>query len=187
MHEPERPPVDVLLPVRVGERAGGVGADARHEDGRDGLGGRVLDQLAGVHAVDELHRDEEALLELPELVDVDDVRVREPRRVARLVEEHLDELARVGEVREDALHRDAPVEALDAALPREEHLGHAAAREPLAEHVLTKRNAGGRGHGRPRAYRSRSLQPERRRPTSPTSALLTIVCSAPRVIPCGCR
>ena len=101
----------------------------------------VLEQLPGVHAVDELHRDEVVVLDLSELVDVDDVRVRELRGELGLAEEHLHEVRRVGEVRQDALDRDASIEALEPALLGEEHLGHAAARDAPEQDVLAEPNA----------------------------------------------
>ena len=97
-------------------------------------------------AIDVLHRDEVVVLDFAELVDVHDVRVRELRGELGLAEEHLDEVGRVREVRQDPLDRDPPVEALEAALLREEHLGHAAARDPPQQHVMTEVDASFGGH-----------------------------------------
>ena len=69
-------PFGVAQLVRVVERGRGVGADARDQRRRQRLLLAVLEQLAGVDAVDELHRDEVVVVDLSEVVDVDDVRVR---------------------------------------------------------------------------------------------------------------
>ena len=53
----------------------------------------LTDDRAQVLAVDVLHRDEVLAVDLTDVEDLDDVRVRERRRDARLVQEHLDERA----------------------------------------------------------------------------------------------
>ncbi len=67
------------------------------------------------------------------------VRVREPHRELRLVDEHRDELVRLGELREDALDDDDLLEALDAVALGLEDLGHPALAEPLEEAVAPER------------------------------------------------
>ena len=62
-----------------------------------------------------LHADEVVAVDLAELVRRDDVRVLEPRRDPRLVQEHLAQLLAVSEVRLNALERDDLHEALDPA------------------------------------------------------------------------
>src|SRR5262249_14767718 len=59
------------------------------------------------------------------------VRVREVRGEPRLVEEHLDELLLLAQMRKDALDRDALLEPLDPPVLGDVHLGHAARREAL--------------------------------------------------------
>ena len=72
--------------------------------------------------------------------------MRELRGELGLAEEHLHEVGRVGEVRQDPLDRDAAIEALEPALLREEHLRHPAARDAPQEHVLAEPNAAVGGH-----------------------------------------
>jgi hypothetical protein len=137
----ERAPVTVAQLVGVVEPGARVGPDARHQHVRHALGLGMLDEVAGVDPVDVLHGDEVVLVHLSEVVDVDDVGVRELRGQARLVEEHPDEVLRIDEMRQDPLHGDHALEALRAALAREEHLRHAAASQSLDELVLTERDA----------------------------------------------
>ena len=54
----------------------------------------------------------------------------------RLVDEHRDELFVLGDVREDALDGEQPLEALDAERLGLEDLGHTADVDPLEEVVL---------------------------------------------------
>ena len=91
--------VEVALLVRVGE----AGAHAEHDRERvleRELGDALLPHLphdrAKVLAVHVLHRDEVSAVDLPDVEDLDDVRVRERGRDARLVEEHVDERAGPG-------------------------------------------------------------------------------------------
>ena len=69
------------------------------------------------------------MLALADLEDGHDVRVVDARGEARLVEEHLDELGLLREVRVQPLDRDEALEAGDAREAREEHRRHAAAGE----------------------------------------------------------
>ena len=96
------------------------------------------DDGAEVLAVDVLHRDEVRAVDLPDVEDLDDVRVRERRRDARLVEQHLDERAVLVHRRQDALDDDQLLEAGDALLDGEEELRHAARRELAKERVLAE-------------------------------------------------
>ncbi len=103
------------------------------------LGGELLGDDPQVVALDVLEHDEVlAVLRDPEIVNLDDVAVRERRVDARLGQQHLDEALVLREVGEDALDRDELLESLrgdDAAL---EHLGHAADGDRLEELVLAK-------------------------------------------------
>ena len=85
--------------------------------------------------VDVLHGDEVAALGLAEVEDLHQVRVVELRRELRLVEEHLDELRVLRQVREDALDDQQLLEAHRPVGLGEEHLGHAAGGE-LAEQLV---------------------------------------------------
>ena len=51
-----------------------------------------LDQVLEIHALDELHRDEEVAVHLAEVVDADHVRVLERSRRLRLAQEALAEI-----------------------------------------------------------------------------------------------
>jgi hypothetical protein len=107
---PSGVPSASLEAMGVGQGAGGVGADPRDQGWRQAIGHHLGHELAGVDAVDVLHRDEEVAVDLPELVDVDDVRVGQARGQPRLRQEHLHEVGRLGQVREDALDRDPAIE-----------------------------------------------------------------------------
>ena len=88
--------------------------------------------------MDVLHGDEVGAVGLPQLEDLDDVRMGELGGEAGLVEEHLHELVVVGEVREDALDDDELLEALDAMLLGEPDLRHPAGREALEQTILSQ-------------------------------------------------
>ena len=61
--------------------------------------------------------------------------MREAHRELRLVDEHLDELIALGELREDALDDDDLLEALDAVALGLEDLGHAALAETFEKAI----------------------------------------------------
>ncbi len=114
--------------VRVMQRFAGGDEDRgrvgeRHR--RAELGG-AGDQPRQVLAADVLHGEVVAAVVDAEVVDVDDVRMVELRRQARLVEEHVDEIGLRGEVRQNTFHREALLEAARTGPPRQEHLGHPA-------------------------------------------------------------
>ena len=107
--------------------------------------------------------------------DLDDVRVVEARGEPRLVEEHLDELLVLREVRQHALDRDVLLEPLNADRFAEIHLGHAARFQSLDDAILVfgcghERRARSRGHGwpRPKASRRSASRVCNRRPTRPS-------------------
>ena len=133
--------VEIALVVRVRE----PGAHA--EDDRERVLERELEDVLLLHltddraqvlAVDVLHRDEVLAVGLPDVEDLDDVRMRERRRDARLVEQHLDERAVLVHRRQDPLDDEQLLEACDALLDGEEELRHAAGREPADEGVLAE-------------------------------------------------
>ena len=148
MDQAERLTARIAQLVRVVEGGRGVGADPGDHRRRDALLLAVLEQLAGMDAVHELHRDEVIGVDLPEVVDVDDVRMAQLGGELGLAEEHLEEVRRVREVREDALDGDPTIEAFEPLLLGKEDLGHPAAGDPPQKDVLTEADAalGGRGH-----------------------------------------
>ena len=77
----------------------------------------------------ELHREEEAGVVLPDVEHLHHVLVMQRGREPRLAEEHVDELAIAGEVRQHALQDQLAREALDPGQPRDEQLRHPALRE----------------------------------------------------------
>ena len=107
---------------------GGVGDDAARNLG----GHRRAELLGAAHdlaerlAVQVLHGDPEAVGLLAEVEDRRDVRVRDARRDARLVEEHLDEALVLDEVGVDALDGDPLLEAARPVDAREVNARHAA-------------------------------------------------------------
>ena len=114
------------------------------EDGGD-LGGRqrraelvgAAPQRREILAVDVLHRQVIGVTVAAEVVDVNDVRMVERGGDLRLVEEHVDEVGLLGEVRQDALDRDALGEPFGAWSAGEKDLGHPADGESLKELVST--------------------------------------------------
>ena len=100
---------------------------------------RVLAQEAEhVDAVDELHRDEQRLVDAPELVGLGDLGVRQLGRELGLVDEHrrVHRLAR--EVRQQALDDDLALEVVLARGRGEEQLRHATDRDALDQRVATE-------------------------------------------------
>ena len=71
-----------------------------------------------------LHGDVVGAVDVSDVEDLNDVRVREGRRNARLVQEHLDERLVLIHRRQNALDDNQLLEAGDAALDREVELGH---------------------------------------------------------------
>ncbi len=170
MHDVQIVALGVAAAVRVVERRGHLGGDVDRQRNRQRnaqLAGRLLNR-AQVAAVDVLHRDEVAAgLDLPEVVDVDDVRVVQLGRELGLVGEHRDELFVVGQVRKDLLDRDDLLESFHARSLGLVELGHAAAGDPfqdlvLAEAVGARRRDRGRGL-LAAARRLRRNRPARRR------------------------
>ena len=86
-------------------------------------------QVADRVALDVLHHEVVLLVLDADLEDRNDVRVVEAGREARLVEEHLDEVLLLGEVRVQPFDRDETLETRDADEAREVDGGHASGRE----------------------------------------------------------
>jgi hypothetical protein len=83
----------------------------------------------------KIHDDEELVALLPELVDVDEIRMVKVGDDARFVEEHVDDRAIEREVREDPLDDDGPLEAVRTAQPAKQDLRHSADGEPAHDLV----------------------------------------------------
>ncbi len=125
--------VDDAVPVRVAERGEHL-ADVGDGDGH-GTGAARDDQLLEGAPLDVLHDDEVRALGLAPVVDGDDVRVGEPRRMGRLAAEALDELHVVRVPLVEHLDRDLAAELLVLGEP---DVGHA----PRAELPLEPVAAG---------------------------------------------
>ena len=81
---------------------------------------------------------------LAEVEHLDDVRVAEPSGDARLVDEHGHEVGVLGELGEDALHRDGLLEPERAGAPRDVNLGHPTGRDATDQGVRSERRRGER-------------------------------------------
>ena len=78
-----------------------------------------------IRAIDQLHDEEQAAIGGVEVVDLDDVRVIEVRRDARLLDEHRDEVGVRRQRGQHPLEHDRPIEPAHHRLGMEQ-LGHAA-------------------------------------------------------------
>jgi hypothetical protein len=127
--------------VRVREAA------AHPEDDRE----RVLERKLGhplllhlthdrteIFSVNVLHRDVVRAVDLPDVEDLDDVRMAQRRGDARLVEQHVDERLVLVHRGQDPLDDEELLEPGHALLDGEEQLGHPARRELANERVLTE-------------------------------------------------
>jgi hypothetical protein len=100
--------------------------------------------LAERLAVEVLHGDPVGVVVLAEIEDLRDVRVVDARGDARLVEEHVDELIVLDEVRVDALDRDPLLEAAGPVHARQVHAGHAAGADLVDDAVAAEEEGAGR-------------------------------------------
>ena len=91
-----------------------------------------------VAATQQLHGQEIAAVDLPEVEYLHHVRVVQQGRDARLVHEHLDEVRGAGAIAEDALHHQIAAEPFGARNHRPEHLRHAARAHPVEQDVTSK-------------------------------------------------
>jgi hypothetical protein len=136
----ERRPVAIPHLVRGVQPAARVGDDARHDavgDGHPLLLERALELVQRV-AVDPLHDEVEDVVLLPEVQDLRNVVVLDPRRDARLVQEHLLEAEVAGELGEDRLDGDELLEAVLALHPRHPDGGHAPLRDRTEELIAVE-------------------------------------------------
>ncbi len=142
MHDVSGCATRVLELVSCVEAGARLGHDVRREPRRQVkiAGGSASREARDGLAFEVLHDDEEVFVVLPELVNVDDVRMPHRCGDRGLVEEHRHEARVAREVRVDALDDDRLFEALRSGEPAEEDLRHAAAVEPshdvVAAHTL---------------------------------------------------
>ena len=87
---------------------------------------QASEKFVQISARDVLHGDEVGPVLLAELVDMDDVRVGEPRRKARLIEEHVDKIDVIREAGKDPLDDHETFETRESRLVREKDLRHSA-------------------------------------------------------------
>jgi hypothetical protein len=114
-------------------------ADERPRHGRSLLLDALQEQVVQRHAFDILHGDEGMAGDAPEVEDLHDVGVRQPRRDPGFVEEHIDETPVERQVLVNALDDQDLAETLDADVPRQEDLGHTAGGEQLQEQIPPRR------------------------------------------------
>lgn len=141
MHEAQRLPLRIGARVRVVEALGDVSSDAQAIGPRQRvrLRVRVAQDVEDDAPLEVLHGDVVVALELAELVDGDDVAVREQDCDLRLLDEHLHELRIARIAREDALDDHVLFKAGRTKDLRAIHLGHAAGRNQVREQILAKR------------------------------------------------
>jgi hypothetical protein len=149
VHDAEGAAEFVAAGVGVGEAGRDLVGDVRGDDDGDALAVAAdgVDQAHEVLALDELHRQVEAAVDLAEVEDLDDVGVVEAEGDLRLVDEHPRELGLVGELLADLLDDDALDQALGDRDVGEVDLGHAALADPLGEGVAAERVRQGEAHG----------------------------------------
>ena len=142
VHERQLPTRLVALVVRVIEALAHLHHDeARLRDRhRLAAAAAAIEDVAEVAPVDVLERDVVAGIDDAEIEDLGDVRVVQLNRDLRLVDEHLDELFVLRDVRQDALDRDEPFEALDAVGLGAKDLGHTSDVDALEQVVLAERD-----------------------------------------------
>ena len=142
MNQVQLAALGVALVVRVVEALAHLhGHVAGHRDRkRLGLVAHAIEDRPQVAPMDVLEGDEEAVVDLTEVEDLRDVRVLQLHGDLRLVDEHRDELFVLGDVREDAFHREEALEALHAKGLRFEDFGHTSHVDPLKEVVLSERD-----------------------------------------------
>lgn len=161
MHHTQRLTLLGQSGVRVVQPLARVGHDPQGDVPRHPLPTRprAAHDAAQVLAVNELHGDEVGAVLFAELVDLRDVRVVEAGDDLRLVQEHLNELRVLGEVRQDSFDHYVAVEALDAGLLCKPHLSHATGGQLLDVLVLAGL------HLRARDCSPRALEEEGRIPS----------------------
>ena len=152
--------------VRVVQPVGGGGDDADGVPELERRGGQVrragvrAHELAQVGAVDVLHREERGVAVGADVVDLGDVRVRERRREARLVEEHPEQLGIERVLRQDPLEHDQLLEPLDADAqePRQIDFGHPTDGQTANRLIAADRTAVARERIYPRHLRGQNIR-----------------------------
>ncbi|KYF66223.1 hypothetical protein BE15_35130 [Sorangium cellulosum] len=121
----------------------GIGADARGELGRDAQPALLCaaHHLPERLAVEVLHGDPVSVVVLPEIEHLRDVGVVDASRDTRLVEEHVDELIVLDQMRVDPLDRDPLLEAAGAIHASEVNARHSA-HPDLVDHAVTAQEVG---------------------------------------------
>jgi hypothetical protein len=140
----QRLAVDAALVVGVVQPGGGTGDHRqRHLDRDLALERRhPLQHVAHVLAVHVLHREEVAVADPTDVVDLRDVRMVELRGEAGLVEEHRHETMVARVLGHDPLEHHVALEARDADGAREVQLRHPARRQMSEDLVLVGRGTG---------------------------------------------
>jgi hypothetical protein len=100
-----------------------------------GAAGQHVQEVFPLH---KLHADEVLAFDLAQVVDLHDVAVDEAHHDLGLVDEHLDELFVVGEVRQDLFDRKLFLKPVRAVHLRAEDLGHTAAADAIEQGVLSE-------------------------------------------------
>src|SRR5688500_17248757 len=135
MDDPERLAVRFLELVRVVKAL----EDLHDDEERDvrgeadlflAAGGERLQEITAVHV---LHRNVVLGIDLPEIVDLDDVGMSKRDAELRLFDEHPDELLVVGKRRKNTLDDDTLLEAFDTGGSGQENLGHPACTDAVVE------------------------------------------------------
>ncbi len=137
MHQTHRPAFTV---ARIVRRAQPLAELHHHVDRVRQIEGalEVLEDVPKVLPGDILHRHEVGAVSSAELVDLDDVRVREHRGQPPLVEEHLDKLIIVNEIGANALDHQPLGEARDPWTLGEIQLSHTANGDLLEQRVAAE-------------------------------------------------
>ena len=132
--------------VRMGlvERAGDLGQDGQRSIRFEPPGQAQDRRQAG--AFDEAHREVELAIDLAGVVDVDDVRVAERGRQARLAQEPIAERLVLGHLRDDDLQRDP---ALERGVLGGVDDAHPATPDQGLDDVSAELIPDGQGHGHP--------------------------------------
>ena len=143
MDESHLLPFEVVFAMRVVERRGDLRSDEEREVDRNRLIAflRFLQDRLQIRTVDVLHGDVVRVLDLAEVVDMDDVVVIELRGELRFIDEHLDEVLIVGEVRKDLLDGHDLLKTFHAAHARFPHFRHATRGDFFQKDVLPELDA----------------------------------------------
>ena len=181
MDDAERGPVLAPAPMRVVERLAALGRDERRDHGRQ-RPRRAAEARTEVPALHALHREEHLVAAPPEIEHRDDVLVGEAHRQPGLAHEQVEEARIASTLGSDLLDHEHLLDATSAP-PGEEHLGHAAPREPPHQLVATQR-----ARHRDSVYREVDPRPvEAENPRHVRRALLLVVAVVGAAAPAPAR